>query len=166
MESIEKELIKRKNMISILPFWLGVTLLFFRFLRLPWPLHGKSQLVVLFLMGCILCFGSIPYLYKQSYREFKEDNNSWKLKIIWIFIYFIFGMFFQIFGGIWAALSLPISFLVVGWIHINQRRKYRLEFPDKKSSYYNSLVGLGFYYLFLLCAGIYVVAVTIANLRM
>ena len=111
------------TIISLIPFVIGLVLWFCDETDLLTPGSsfgsGRWPGSVIFLLGLIICLGSIPFLYTSSYSDFKNHDKIWIIKLVCICPLFLFGVFFQIGGYCCAAITMPLSLLVVFAINLN-----------------------------------------------
>ena len=111
------------TIISLIPFVIGLVLWFCDETDLLTPgssfSSGRWPSFVIFLLGSIICLGSIPFLYTSSYSDFKNHDKIWIIKLACMYPLFLFGIFFQIGGAYFSLITMPLSLLVVFAINLN-----------------------------------------------
>ena len=109
--------------IPLIPFVIGLVLWFCDETDLLTPGSsfgsGRWPGSVIFLLGLIICLGSIPFLYTSSYSDFKNHDKIWIIKLACMYPLFLFGIFFQIGGAYFSLITMPLSLLVVFAINLN-----------------------------------------------
>jgi hypothetical protein len=111
--------------------------------------------VMVFSMGIIINFISIPFLYFSSFMNFKKENDFWDKEIFWILPLFFFGTFFLYGSSMsFSVVLMVVSLLVICFVHVRfflSSRKLILN-SDKEAlvshkQYFECLQYLTFYYL-------------------
>ena len=144
--------------------FLGIILIFLNNLNVlaPGSYFGAVNYVtvMVFSMGIVINFVSIPFLYFSSFNNFKKENDFWDKQIFWILPLFFFGTFFLYGSEMFFSLTLVLlSVLVIALVHLRfflSSKKMVLngsrEDLADHSQYFESLKYLTFYYLlFFFC---------------
>ena len=145
---------KFSTLIAAIPPIAGFVLWFFYEINLLYPGAsfgaGRWPDFLIWGFGTVTCLGSIPFLYLSSYSDFKNHNKTWLAKIICIYPFFLFGVFFQ-FGSDLLCFALGtfiLSLLVVFTMHIYSM--ITSASLGVKSCYFVNLLCLLMYYTVLI----------------
>ena len=114
--------------------------------------------VVVFFIGLVINFISIPYLYFSSFRNFKKENDFWDKETFWILPLFFFGTFFVYCSQISSAFTMfIISIIMISIVHLKfvhmswkLTKKASNEMLENHHQYNTSLKYLSAYYMLLL----------------
>jgi hypothetical protein len=148
--------------LSVLLVFAGIILIFLNNLSVlvPGIYFGALSWVtiVVFSIGLVINFVSIPYLYFSSYRNFVSENDFWDKETFWILPLFFFGTFFLYCSEISPALGmLLVSLIIIASVHFKFfiASKKILNSSNRENvlmreQYFLSLKYLTAYYLILL----------------
>lgn len=147
---------------SELLLFAGVLLIFLNNMNVlaPGTYFGQYSWVmsVVFSIGLIINFISIPFLYYSSFSNFKNENDHWDRETFWILPLFFFGTFFLYGSEVFFSLSLVVvSLLTIAFVHfrfIRLSRRFLITSTNQEleshQRYFTSLNYLTAYYILLL----------------
>ena len=115
--------LRRTDMRSLVGLYVSEFLLFFGIVLIllnnmnvlsPGSYFGAFNYVtvMVFSMGMMINFISIPFLYFSSFSNFKKENDFWDKELFWILPLFFFGTFFMYGSGMLFSLALSVISLV------------------------------------------------------
>ena len=121
--------LRKTNMRSLIGLYVSEALLYAGFILIvlnnmnivsPGSYFGLYSWVtsVVFSIGMIINFVSIPHLYFSSFKNFSKEDDFWDKETFWILPLFFFGTFFLYGSNYPGALALLlISVSVIAVIH-------------------------------------------------
>lgn len=107
---------------------------------------------LVFIIGLLLSFVSIPYLYYSSFEKFKKGDDFWDQEMFWILPLFFFATFFQYGSGVYFMfVSLVMSVFLIFIIHarfmmLSQKIASKEGDYEKREQYYECMKYLTAYY--------------------
>jgi len=119
-----------------------------------YPQYSNATAAV-FVIGLILSFVSIPYLYYSSFEKFKKNDDFWDQEMFWILPLFFFATFFQYGSGVYFMfVSLVMSIFLIFIIHarfmmLSQKIANKQGDYEKREQYFESMKYLTAYYFLL-----------------